>query len=406
MRRQMLGASQLFRLPGSWAGSTRWMTMTAAVPSTLEEQLANAPWLQLLQVPSAGRGLFAATDIEQGMLLIEEAPLLAAPSPHAMDCTCHHCLRPLASSSGSTSGSKGTSSLRFCSPSCGAAARQAWAVAAERCSFGALQQACRERAEKFPLMAAQLACIQVQRHLGLGSSSSSSNSSGANPLAAATAAVAEAEGPAMGDPVTQLRHLCFANMPDVPQPWTELHQLLLQGLRPLSAGFKPGGDVSSSSSSSGSGSESVSPEWLEQQFGIEWYCDTLARLHLNSFRVDTMPVHLDPSDPSALLKAAMAHLSDAGSASHRTGSAAYLLASMLNHSCEPCLDVTFPGNNAVASFSAARDIARGEELTICYLDGGQGLAARQAALSWGYGFTCRCPRCVEEGGAEAGSSHQ
>jgi len=48
--------------------------------------------------------------------------------------------------------------------------------------------------------------------------------------------------------------------------------------------------------------------------------------------VDTVPP-LDASDPSALLRAAAASLSgaDAGAAAHRTGSAAYLLASMLNH---------------------------------------------------------------------------
>ena len=49
-------------------------------------------------------------------------------------------------------------------------------------------------------------------------------------------------------------------------------------------------------------------------------------------RVDTVPP-LDTSDPAALLRAAAASLAgaDAGAAAHHTGSAAYLLASMLNH---------------------------------------------------------------------------
>ena len=114
--------------------------------------------------------------------------------------------------------------------------------------------------------------------------------------------------------------------------------------------------------------------------------------------MDTVPP-LDASDPSALLRAAAASLAGSASAAHHTGSAAYLLASLLNHSCEPSLGVSFPRNNAVAAFTAARHIARGEQLTVSYVDAGQGLAARRQALAWAYGFTCRCPRCVEEAAA-------
>jgi SET and MYND domain-containing protein len=41
-------------------------------------------------------------------------------------------------------------------------------------------------------------------------------------------------------------------------------------------------------------------------------------------------------------------------------------------------------------------MAAGEQLTISYIDAGQGLAARRQALEWAYGFTCRCARCREE----------
>lgn len=108
---------------------------------------------------------------------------------------------------------------------------------------------------------------------------------------------------------------------------------------------------------------------------------------------------LDPSDPASLLRAASASLAGAAAPAHATGAAAYLLASMLNHSCEPCLDISFPSNNAVAAFTAARDIRAGEQLTISYVDSGLPLAARSAQLQFGYGFACRCPRCVEEAGA-------
>ena len=109
---------------------------------------------------------------------------------------------------------------------------------------------------------------------------------------------------------------------------------------------------------------------------------------------------LDPSDPAALMRAAAASLGGgslpgaaAAAGQHHTGSAVYLLASMLNHSCEPCLDISFPRNDSFVRFSAARDIAAREQLTVSYIDAEQGTAGRQRQLEWAYGFTCRCPRC-------------
>lgn len=43
---------------------------------------------------------------------------------------------------------------------------------------------------------------------------------------------------------------------------------------------------------------------------------------------------------------------------------------------------------------------RNEQLTISYVDAGLPLAQRRQALEFGYGFTCRCPRCTEEEGYE------
>lgn len=76
-----------------------------------------------------------------------------------------------------------------------------------------------------------------------------------------------------GDPLTQLHHLCFANLPEVPQPWVELHRLLRQGLQPLCIGGSCGGW--------GSG---ISADWLDRTFSLQWFSDALSRLHLNSFR--------------------------------------------------------------------------------------------------------------------------
>ncbi|GFH10530.1 SET and MYND domain-containing protein [Haematococcus lacustris] len=74
----------------------------------------------------------------------------------------------------------------------------------------------------------------------------------------------------------------------------------------------------------------------------------------------------------------------------------YLAASLVNHSCEPNLDVVFPRNNSTLALRAARDISRGEQLTISYLDPEMHVAARQRQLHFAYGFTCQCQRCAEE----------
>lgn len=186
------------------------------------------------------------------------------------------------------------------------------------------------------------------------------------------------------DPKQGLQHLCYANMPEIPPPWLELHGLLLSGLQQGAAESGGGGGAS--------------PAWVEATITPEWFSGVMARLHLNSFRVDTVPA-LDPSDPGALLRAAAAAISGGGGlpGEHQTGTAAFLLASMFNHSCEPNLAVTWPGNSAVVEMRAARDIAPGEQLTISYIDETLPRAQRQEALRFAYGFACGCPSCREQG---------
>ena len=151
-----------------------------------------------------------------------------------------------------------------------------------------------------------------------------------------------------------------------------MHSLLLQGLKKRNNS----NNVSSS-------------------FDLAWFTRILSRLHLNVFRVDTIPP-LDVTDPSALFKAAAAAAAGGTSSTSPRGSAVYLMGSMFNHSCDPNVDVTFPDNNALVSFVAATDIPKNHEITISYIDASAGRAARQQQLSFAYGFQCTCPRCIEE----------
>lgn len=131
---------------------------------------------------------------------------------------------------------------------------------------------------------------------------------------------------------------------------------------------------------------------------LQWYCWVQSRLHLNVFRVDTVPPLDLSGDPAALLRAAAAAVGGGASPASPQGSAVYLLASMFNHSCEPNVDVTFPKNNGVLALVAAADVPRHTELTVSYIDTTAGRDTRQEQLRFGYGFRCQCLRCKEEAG--------
>ena len=114
----------------------------------------------------------------------------------------------------------------------------------------------------------------------------------------------------------------------------------------------------------------------------------MARLHLNTFKVDAVL----PLDWGNGYAAAAAMLQPDGS----SGSALYLLASLFNHSCEPCVNVTFPNNDGTVVFTAARRISAGEQLFISYTDTEQEVDIRQEYLAFAYGFRCNCHRCRED----------
>lgn len=77
------------------------------------------------------------------------------------------------------------------------------------------------------------------------------------------------------------------------------------------------------------------------------------------------------------------------------GTAFFALQSCCNHSCAP--NAAAEGDpSGEARLVAARRIAKGEEVTISYVEEkGVGLEERRAALG-AYGFECGCDRCAAE----------
>jgi hypothetical protein len=67
----------------------------------------------------------------------------------------------------------------------------------------------------------------------------------------------------------------------------------------------------------------------------------------------------------------------------------------LNHSCRPNVKVDFPTNSARLRVMSIEPAIAGEQLCICYIRKEEKVEVRRRQLLE-YGFTCNCPRCIEE----------
>jgi hypothetical protein len=335
--------------------------------ASLEQQLAKrAKNLFLVCLEKRGRTLIAADEIFQGSIIHTELPMVATPPPNAYSLarTCATCLTPLGRSQDDAAyyNRQLNDFWRFCSPSCYKTASNEWLEVAQGCNFSELLQACSDGGLKFPFMAARLACMKIQLFGNEEYASKFRN---------------DEELPERGNPLTEFDRLCYANVDRIPEEWSLLYRLINKALQ--SYAITPAGN----------------------SITLSWFAQIMSRLHLNSFRVDTVSFPDDITDRSSfLLRAAAYSISEGGveneSMAPSPGSAVYLLGSMFNHSCEPNVTVTFPSNNSKAVFKAAREIKRNEELTISYVDHTMNVDARRRALDFGYGFSCQCPKCVGE----------
>ncbi|CAA0816080.1 Histone-lysine N-methyltransferase ATXR2 [Striga hermonthica] len=79
------------------------------------------------------------------------------------------------------------------------------------------------------------------------------------------------------------------------------------------------------------------------------------------------------------------------------GTAFFPLQSCMNHSCIPNAKAfkREEDKDGQATIIAERPIRKGEEITISYIDEDLPYKERQESLA-DYGFTCKCPKCIEE----------
>lgn len=88
-------------------------------------------------------------------------------------------------------------------------------------------------------------------------------------------------------------------------------------------------------------------------FTRPWWFGVLARIHINSFRVD-LPRPIDRDDIAELVE-----YIDRGS-----GTAIYTLPSLYNHDCEPNADAAWIDGDATMSITARRNIAAGARAVV------------------------------------------
>lgn len=293
---------------------------------------------------SSGRGLVARYPISQHQLLFEEWPIVRAASPAHRHTVCPRCLQPL-NKERQHSPDLTAGELRFCGSDCRAADQREQGFV----SFETLHDFCSTAGENFPLMAARLAA----GYLHTGSE----------------------------QPLLDIDDLAMARLQRPPPHWVQAHSLMLEGLQSQVHELPAQSQASAKS--------------RMQRLDLDWMVGVLARLHINTIRVDCI---FPPKPGQSFADMAEAVLN--GSSESYSGSACYLLSSLFNHSCEPNIEMTWPANNSKIAMRAARSIDKGEELTIAYIDASLPLRQRQDRLLFAYGFKCSCTLC------EANSAEQ
>lgn len=494
--RRVLAMRALARLSlGSRAASSSSAAAQAAaaqaaaqgIPPETRALLGASP-LALGVFSDSGRALVARRLLGLGDVLLEEMPLAATPSPERdASAQCHHCLRLLlpaapsaapgrsagprepaireeeeekeeqgrgddaaaettATASSSRRRRDDDAGVSFCGDACALAAEASYRRVERRVDLSQLREHCASARERFPLVAARLACAVLQswesggreralaRARGGGKEDAPPPSSSSlrrlswlaprqlravsAPAAAATTAARappaaageaeedqeEAEDSAFLDavaaeaaasqlaPMPAVAYLCRANLPPdaalaLPAAWQRSHALLVRALGAMLDGEPP------------RSAARLLPA-VRAVSAPGWYAQVLSRLHLNSFRVEapaTAPLMAAAATASSSsFTAALLQAASASPASQALGSAVYSAASLANHSCDPNADAAWPRGDARLRLTARRDIAPGEQVTITYVDASLGVEERRALLKHSYGFVCACARCGEE----------
>lgn len=349
--------------------------------------------LRSVRIPGRGRALITARAFEVGELLFVEKPLIAVGDVFATNSTCSKCFMPLAAS---TSPVRCGCGYSYCSKSC-LDAHTADGHDVVCGSLGELDEFCKQHRINYPRVAAGA----LARSLGGGVDFMQFWQS--------MQALVTLPVPPDADTLPPLTHEGYA--------------LVKRAVSPSMEGDSEG--------------------FWSFAFDVKTYARLLGTLRLNSFAValhDVQAAHAAATKESGLptngdagggcgsSDHACASHTDGGSASGcgegsgcdshgfsepRGGTAVYAISSLINHSCEPSADALLYAG-ASLEVRARTALSEGDEVTISYLGpteaavvsgtpdastSGPAFAQRRAELAAGYGFECKCGRCVAESAA-------
>lgn len=335
-----------------------------------------------------------------------------------------------------TPGSSGSEALGgaawFCCSACERRARETWLEAEEAAGEAGetLRADLAEHNERFPAAIAKEWYTRVAnavREANGGQSGEERVEERRGGASSSAAAVPQ------GVPSEDLPLLCYAKMDTPPGAWVEFEAKLRNALERAAATLLESGRAAGvpdatarggrpaatrEALSTESGSERAEPATLRSSApeppsgpppGVPreispearalvasvaprfFACDALARLHVNAFRVDTVTLpdpRLSPTGYANAISRAFVQTADRGN-----GTGVFALASLFNHSCDPTCEVAWPHNDARMRIVARRDVAKGEQLTISYIDLEDSGEVRREKLRHAYGFVCNCQRC-------------
>lgn len=375
--------------------------------------LAVPPGLAVVRLPSKGRALVTTAPFAAGAVLLQEEPLVAVGDPLATDLACAHCFLPVPLS-GAARRTTCACGYVYCSPAC----KDAHAAGGHDVLCGsarALDAFCATHRVNFPRVAAAAlgkslggtvdfmdfwAAVQALVSLPVAA-----DADGLPPLthegyAAVKAAVsARMDGDAEGfwavafDVRTYARLLGTLRLNSFS---VSLHNVGGSGSggdggrSPLLASAGVGG-VGGGGSTATAATGAAAAEPPPPPAGSSSACGSHA--------------HDGGSGSCGDASADGGCCSGDGTFTERSGggTAVYGVASMMNHDCAPSAEALLHARGTLR-VAAARELAPGDEVSISYLGeagAALGVGDRRGRLAAGYGFECRCARCVTEAAAAA-----
>ena len=292
-----------------------------------------------------GRGLVATTTIRRGTVALEDTAFAAVLNKDAQESHCHFCFAPLSSTTSSTS-FVNDSQMLHCSSNCTSNAFAMHNRLLHKCDFTQLDGLVNEGSRRFPHLVVKMV------------------------------AAALLTGAKFND--YWARALSLA----APKTTATLH--LDDEYNAIQSAFEPAIGVEATKTI------------FSGPLPIQWYSHMIGILHINS-------IGMGQKDESIVLRemnssSSLQDLQKRAAANPDVGVGLFPTASLLNHSCEPNLEMfrSSSKHSPSCTFAAVRHIDKGEELTISYISNPstKPVHERKEYLYYNYGFECTCPSCA------------